>query len=135
MKNRWTYVLSICLLFAGLALQAQTVSGKVVDAADGSPLIGVNILVKGSTSGTVTDLDGNFTVKASPEDVLIFSYTGYLDQEVQVGNQSQLNISMEAGSELLDEVIVVGYGSQKKGDVTVAISSVSSEELEVAPIT
>lgn len=109
------------------------VSGKVTDE-DGEALVGVSILVKGTTQGTVTELDGGFTIEVAENSTLVFSYTGYLTQEVEVGNRTAINITMAANSKLLDEVVVVGYGSQKKVNLTGAVSSITSEELAQRPI-
>jgi len=109
------------------------VSGKVTDE-DGEALVGVSILVKGTTQGTVTELDGGFTIEVAENSTLVFSYTGYLTQEVEVGNRTSINITMAANSKLLDEVVVVGYGSQKKVNLTGAVASITSEELAQRPI-
>lgn len=117
------------LLFAATAINAQdlTVTGKVSDNS-GEPLIGVNIVVKGTTTGTTSDIDGNYSIKASATDMLVFSYIGYATKEVAVNGQTSLNIAMESDSEILDEVVVVGYGSQKKSDLTGAVSVVNVED-------
>ncbi|MCP9235839.1 TonB-dependent receptor [Lewinella sp. JB7] len=117
---------------AGLKAQSLTVTGTVEDA-DG-PLIGVSIMKKGTSSGTVTDLDGGFTIQAEPEDILVFSYIGYGTLEVPVGDQRQLQITMDTDANQLDEIVVVGYGSQKKSDLTGAVSQVSGTELGKFPV-
>ncbi len=111
---------ALMLLFSAYAM-AQ-VSGKVTDT-EGEALIGVNILIKGTSSGTITDFDGNYELDAPAAATLVFSYTGYADQEVLVGNQTSINVSMATDSELLDEVVVVGYGVQKKSDLTGSVAS------------
>ncbi len=115
--------------------QAQrTVTGKVT-SEEGESLIGVNILIKGTSTGTITDIDGNYSLNVpSEESVLVFSYTGFGSQEVQVGNQSVINVTLSEGSELLEEVVVVGYGTQRRGDVTAAISSVDGEDIQQLPV-
>ncbi len=138
MKKRITIpILVSALLLCTSALFAQrTVSGKVTASSDNTSLIGVNILVKGTTKGTVTDFDGNFSIEVdSEEDVLVFSYTGFSTLEVVVGNQTQIDVNLAESAELMDEVVVVGYGTQRRGDVTTAISSVDKEELEQSTIT
>lgn len=127
------------LLLAGLLLLATafTVAAQnarhpvngVVTSAAGEPLIGVNVLIKGSTSGTVTDLDGRFNVDAENTDVLVISYTGYLSQEITVGNRTSLEVLLEENVTQLDEVVVIGYGTQKKSDLTGAVSSISGDKL------
>ncbi|MDP4711765.1 MAG: TonB-dependent receptor [Saprospiraceae bacterium] len=104
------------------------ISGSVSSSA-GEALIGVNIVVRGTSTGTVTDENGRFSLTASPSDVLYFSYTGYTSVEVTVGSQSVINVTLEENVEILDEVVVVGYGTQRKEDLTGAVSVVNTEEL------
>ncbi len=104
------------------------VSGKVYDT-NGIPIIGANVVEKGTTNGTITDLDGNFTLTVSEKSKLIISYIGYAPNELVVGNQLNINIKLKEDTEILEEVVVVGYGTQKKSDVTTAVASVSSENL------
>lgn len=107
------------------------ISGEVTDALNGEPLIGVNVVVKGTNIGTVTDFDGKFSVDAPGTDaVLIFSYVGYLSQEVAVGEQTTLRVAMEPGQTQLEELIVVGYGTQKKVNLTGAVEAVGAEVFE-----
>ena len=107
----------------------KTISGTVRDEA-GEGLPGVNVLVKNTTIGTVTDIDGNYSISA-PDDAqtLVFSSVGYLSQEVTIGSQSTINVAMEPDIKSLEEVVVVGYGTQRKSDLTGAVSTVESEEL------
>lgn len=113
---------------------AFNVEGRIVDQ-NGEPLIGVNIQVKGTNKGTSTDLDGNFTLEDIDENaVLVVSYIGYVTQEMSVGGNSNISIVMESDSQLLDEVVVVGYGTQKKANLTGSVASISSERLENKPL-
>lgn len=114
----------------------RTVSGNVVDET-GLPVIGVNVKVKGTTIGAITDLDGNFTLKGVPQNaVLVVSYVGYKEQEIKVGTQSQLSIKLQEDTELIDEVVVVGYAAQKKVNLTGSVSSVNMADIaEKRPIT
>lgn len=139
-KNRWKSLLkSRKILFALMAMlfsfsafaQQLTVTGQVLDAQK-EPLIGVSVLEKGTSNGTITDLDGNFTLNVSPDGMLVFSYVGYKTQELKASRQMQ--ITLEEDSEVLDEVVVIGYGSVKRRDVTTAISSVSTKDLDQRPI-
>jgi TonB-linked SusC/RagA family outer membrane protein len=118
------------------ALQLKTqfpVSGKVVDE-NGEPLIGVNILIKGTSQGTITDLDGSFSLELSDgNEVLVFSYTGYEALEVPVNNQTELQVTLSESSTTLNEIVVVGYGTMKKSDLTGAVSSISSKDLSESP--
>jgi len=110
--------------------QEVTLRGTVTDDM-GEPIIGVNIVVPGSTIGTVTDVNGNYSMILPRGSALRFFYIGYVDQEFTITNQSTLNVQLLEDTELLDELIVVGYGVQRKSVVTAAISQVSAEELNV----
>lgn len=115
------------------AFAQKTVSGVVTDAGNGDALIGANILVKGTDNGTITDIDGSYSLRAKEGDVLVFSYAGYADQEVTIGASNSYNVSM-SGGKLLDEVVVVGYGSQKTKEITSAVVSVGREDFNKGPI-
>ncbi len=106
-----------------------TITGTVTGAADGQPLIGVNVLIKGTSTGTVTDLDGNYSLEANENDVLVFSYTGFKDVEMTVGAQTIINLTMSESAELLDEVVVVGYGTRKKSHNTGAIAQIGGDDV------
>ena len=109
--------------------QGKKVTGIVVDAT-GEPVIGANVVVKGTTNGTITDFDGNYTIEGvSASDVLVFSYIGYLSQEITVGNQAAINVTLSEDSQALDEVVVVGYGVMRKSDVTGSIGVAKGDEL------
>lgn len=111
--------------------QISSVSGKVTDKSNGAPLPGVNIVVKGTTNGTISDAEGTYNLTVQSDDpVLVFSSIGYLTQEVAVGNQAEINVQMAEDIASLEEVVVIGYGTQKKSNITGAIASVSGEELE-----
>ena len=110
--------------------QAQNVTGKVADA-DSGPIPGVNIIVKGTTLGTTTDANGEYAINVEGESkVLVFSFIGYVSQEVPVNNQSVIDISLEADLQVLEEVVVVGYGTLQKRDLTGAVSNVKASQLE-----
>ena len=109
--------------------QGKKVTGVVVDGT-GEPVIGANVVVKGTTNGTITDFDGNYTIEGVPADgVLVISYIGYLSQEIPVGNQSAINVTLKEDTQTLDEVVVVGYGTMRKSDVTGSISTAKGEEM------
>ncbi|MBX2876117.1 MAG: carboxypeptidase-like regulatory domain-containing protein, partial [Saprospiraceae bacterium] len=118
-------------LALGTFLSAQ-IQGKVTDAETGEPLIGASVLVQGTSSGTVTDLDGNFSVAAKPGDLLEVSYTGYSTQELEVGSQSVIDIQLSVGV-ALGEVIVTGYSVESKRQTTGAVSIVKSADLKAIP--
>ena len=114
--------------------QGRQVNGTVKDAA-GEPMIGVNVLVKGTTNGTITDFDGNFSLSGVKDnDVLSVTYIGYITQEVKVGNQKTINVVLKEDTETLDEVVVIGYGTVKKRDLTGSVASVSNEALVANPV-
>ena len=94
--------------------QSSTVSGVVTSATDGEPLIGVSVQVKDTGTGSITDIDGKYSVKASKGQVLVFSYVGFVTQEIEVGNNPVVNVVLKEDTETLDEVVVIGYGVQKK---------------------
>ena len=121
--------LAVLLVFGTLVSFAQqTVSGKVTSSDDGSGIPGVNILEKGSSNGTVSDSDGNFRISVGANATLVFSFVGYQAQEVAVGSQSTVNVSMQSDVTALSEVVVVGYGTQEKKEITSAVTSIKSED-------
>ncbi|WP_083925144.1 TonB-dependent receptor [Flexithrix dorotheae] len=113
----------------------QTLVKGSVTADDGEVLPGVSILIKGTSTGTTTDFNGNYSLNVNEGATLVFSYIGFVDQEVEVGSQSVINVQLEADLETLEEVVVVGYGTQEKKDVTGAIGTVSTEDFEAQPVT
>ncbi len=131
--TKWSFSLFLVIGLTASAVAQKMVSGIVKDAANGDALIGANVLVKGSGTGTITDIDGTYSLKASEGDVLVFSYAGYTDQEVAVGTSSTINISLSAGK-LLDEVVVVGYGTQKSKEVTGSVVSVKREDFNAGNV-
>lgn len=110
--------------------QTGNISGTIIDQ-NGEPLIGVNVTIKGASSGAITDLDGRFRVQASVGATLIVSYVGYETQEITVRNTSPLNITLKEDAKTLDEVVVIGYGTSRKKDITGSVSSVKAEDLNV----
>ncbi len=115
-------------------IQAIEVTGQVTDDRTGEALIGVTVLAKGTSVGTVSDINGNYKINVDPNSVLVFSYTGMVTQEVAIDNRSVINIAMATNSALIDEVVVIGYGSRKKSDLTGSVSSINSEELTAFPV-
>lgn len=108
--------------------QAKTVTGTVTDVS-GEPIIGANIRIKGTTTGTITDIDGNFSIKAEPQSVIEVSYIGYLTQETVINNQKSIRFLLKEDTKTLDEVVVIGYGVQKKADLTGSVANINTEEL------
>ena len=111
---------------------SRIIKGTILDAT-GMPVIGTNVMVKGTTNGTITDMDGKFSLEVDKNAILVVSYIGYANQEIKVGNQNTLSITMKEDAEALDELVVVGYGVQKKVSVTGAISSMRGDDLLKTP--
>jgi TonB-linked SusC/RagA family outer membrane protein len=129
-------ILSFCLFFALFSTQAaaqQQVAGKVTDSR-GEPLPGVNIVIKNTSSGTVSGVDGSYALKADENSILSFSYIGYVPAEVSVNGRTKIDVSMKEDLQNLDEVVVVGYGTVKKSDLTGSVSSITSTELKATPV-
>lgn len=127
-KKEWLIAL-VMLLFSVNQMSAQDkeIKGVITSAQDKLPLPGVNIMIKGTKTATTTGFDGEYSIKASPNDVLVFSFLGYQKQEVTVGAQTTVNVTLGEDINKLNEIVVVGYGTQKKGDLTGSISVVNVE--------
>ncbi len=125
---------AILMFTVNLIFAQVTITGKVIESSTGEALPGANIVIAGSNIGTQTDIEGNFTISAKKGDVLIVSYIGYFDHELVVGDKTKYQITLFEDTNKLDEVIITGYGSQKKSVVTGAISSIKSKEIEDMPI-
>lgn len=138
-------ILTLAMVFGTQVLQAKktnsnnlsvfqtTISGTVTDA-DGAPLPGANVVVKGTTNGTQTDFDGNYTIDAASDAVLVFSYIGFASQEVPVNGQTSISVQMAEDANQLDEVVIVGYQAQTRGDLTGAVASVDFTEAAKQPL-
>lgn len=133
-KRIITLLFFILMSCAAVFAQTHVVKGKVVNK-NSEPLIGVSVAIKGTTEGTITDLDGNFTISASTNTILEFSYIGYEKQGINVGNQRNINITLVESSITLDQVVVIGYGTTKKQDLTGSVSSIGSEQIAKMPVT
>ena len=126
------FVLLVCL--TSMSANAQNmISGKITDGV-GEALIGVSVTIQGTTNGTVTDIDGNFSLQAPSDAVLDVSYIGFKTQSIPVDGRTTLDVTLLVDSEVLDEVVVIGYGSVKKSDVTGSVSSVKAEEIQAFPV-
>lgn len=126
-RLRWLLSLMILISFSSFA-QDHLVSGLVTSAATGEPIPGVNVIEKGTTNGVVTDFDGQYSLKVSPEAVLVFSYLGFATREIEVNNQNKIDVSMAENMQALEDVVVIGYGTKKKSDLTGSVSVVEAEE-------
>lgn len=122
----------IFLLLTGSAQTPDLVSGVVTDAS--GPVAGVAVIVKGTSTGTSTDLNGAYSIRASQSDVLVYSFLGYKTQEIAVQSRNRIDVRLESDAQMVDEVVVVGYGVQKKSLVTGAISSVKGTDLETTGV-
>ncbi len=122
------YLLTLfCLCVSMIALaQQKTITGTVIDA-NNEPVIGASVLEKGTSNGTITNLDGEYSLSVSAGATLVFSYIGYKTQEVSIGNKTTIKITLVEDSEQWDEVVVVGYGVQKKSNITGSVASVKPE--------
>jgi len=131
MKSKLSKILFGFLLLSALiaAAQEKEISGYVTDANSLS-LPGVTVAIKNTTLGTQTDFDGKFSIKAAPDDILVFTFLGYKTQEIKAGSQSNLTVQLLDESVGLDEIVIVAYGTQKQRAVVGAIGKVSSEVLE-----
>jgi iron complex outermembrane receptor protein len=139
LKKFFTSTVMLVLLFIwGISTamaQSGTVQGTIVDASDGSPLPGATVLVKGTTNGTVTDMNGKYSIQVKGNATLVFSYVGYISQEVVVQPNTTVNIKLEPTAANLNELVVIGYGTVKKSDATGSVSVVSSKDFNRGNIT
>ena len=133
-KNLWCVVCLMLLLPALVCAQTITVRGSVTDALTGEPLIGATVSAKGTSTGTVTDIDGNFQLELTERKTLTVSYVGYQSKDVAVKSAANLKITLEPDAKAVDEVVVVAYGQQKKVTVTGAITNISGNELLKSPV-
>ena len=124
----------ILMLFSVSVMQAQnrTVKGTVTDV-QGEPIIGANVLVKNTTNGTITDFDGNFTLNANKGDIVVISFIGYKTQELPAA--AMMNVILKDDSEMLDDVVVIGYGSVKKSDLSGSVVAIKAEEMNKGAVT
>ena len=128
LNMRINLVLALVLCISTTVSAQNKVSGEIVDEATGDALIGATVLVKGTTTGTITDLDGSYTIDANEDDILVISFTGYDEIEIPIGTQTSLDVRLTAGV-LVDEVVVTGYGTRKKSHNTGAIAQVKGNEI------
>ena len=126
--------LAIFCLSLSFTVHAQTnVQGRVIDEA-GKPVQSASVTIKGTTRGTTTSENGSFTISATPKDVLVISFVGFANKEIKVGDQTNITVSLSPVSSQFEEVIVIGYGTQKHTSVTGAISTVNSKTLNEIPV-
>lgn len=134
LKRSFGLFVLCCLLPLSAMAQQVSVKGTVTDQ-NGDPLMGAGVVVKSTTTGVVTDFDGNYQISVNSDAVLVFSSLGYLDQEVPVSGRAVINVTMEVDSELVEEAVVIGYGTARRSDVTGSIASMGGDELRSIPST
>lgn len=125
---------SMLLITVSAYAQNRVITGKIVDN-NGEPVAGANVIIKGTSEGTMSDIDGNFTLSVPNKAVLHVSFIGYIEQEVAVAGKNTLNILLKEDNKMLEEVVAIGYGTAKKGSLTGAVAKVSSEKLAERPVT
>lgn len=133
-SHRVIFLITLFYSMISYGQSTLSLSGNVLDNKTREPLIGVSVVVKGTSNGTITNLDGKFFIQTTPNATLVFSYMGYASKEINIGNHKELTVMLEEKSESLDEVVVIGYGVQKKSDITGAISSVSGKDINNVPV-
>ncbi|HRP32166.1 MAG TPA: carboxypeptidase-like regulatory domain-containing protein, partial [Agriterribacter sp.] len=133
MRKIFSLLIAALFVMQGFS-QQHTVTGVVTDAGTASGLPGVTVAVKGTTTSTQTDENGKFSINAGTGKVLVFSFVGYETREATIGGKNVVNISLSAGAMGLDEVVVVGYGSQVKRNVTGAVQNIDAKEIKDIPV-
>ncbi|MCC5921589.1 MAG: TonB-dependent receptor [Cyclobacteriaceae bacterium] len=142
MRHAGLLRLTLILLFSvaifwsqNIYAQERTVSGKVISFEDDEPLPGVNVKIKGTGAGTVTDINGEFSISVAESDVLVFSFIGFTKEEVSVGSRSVIDVTLAPDIKSLSEVVVIGYGTQRKSDITGSLTQVTSENFNPGQVT
>ena len=136
-KNARQLFMSLLMMFAitAFAQAQQTITGTVTDAKDGTTLVGATVQVKGTTRGTITDTQGNYSIEVAQGETLVYSFIGYNKQEVLVQDQNTINIALQPKTETLGEVVVIGYGTEKKDDATGSVTAIDSKDFNEGAIT
>ncbi|MEN8158002.1 MAG: SusC/RagA family TonB-linked outer membrane protein, partial [Bacteroidota bacterium] len=126
--------LSLCITTLGIYAQ-NTITGRVTQAGDETPLPGVSVVAAGTTIGTITDFEGDYSINVPASvEILRFTFVGLQTEEIAIGSQTEINVAMVPSTEALDEVVVVGYGSKRKGSITGSVVTVSSDQIEQIPV-
>ncbi len=124
------FAFALFFLSTSLSVAQRTITGRITDEASGEPLPGVNVIIKNTNRGTASDVDGKYSIEVSPQDeFLVFSFVGYQEKEVEIDNRTEINVALTPKVQEMEEIVVVGYGTVKKSDLTGSVSSVKSEEL------
>lgn len=133
--KKLTFIVCVFMLtFQIVNAQTKQISGMVTSGDDGMGIPGVSVVIKGTTSGTSTDIDGKYTLSAQSSDILLCSFVGMVSQEITIGNQIIINVILELETIGMDEVVVIAYGSQRKRDLTGSVAGIKAEQLENVPI-
>ena len=132
--KKMTMLLAMLLVAFSAFAQSIKVTGNVIDTQTKEPLLGVTVIQKGTTNGVITDIDGNFTISVPSSSTLSFTYMGYTKQDVNVGGRTKIKVELSPNTKMLDEFVVIGYGIQKKSDVTGSISSINGKDLNSQPV-
>src|SRR6478736_810306 len=133
MPHRLSIICFLVMMCVSASAQ-RAVQGTVTSAEDGQPIPGVNVIVEGTSTGTATDVEGKYSLQlAEGQNMLHFSFVGYATQTVTVGDRSQVDVQLASDTQTLEEVVVIGYGVQKKSDLTGAVASVSGSDLSKIP--
>ena len=128
-----SFLVGLCTVAFIHASAQQTISGLVISAEDGQPLIGVTVQISGTTTGTITDIDGRYSIASQSDDLLVFSYVGFESLEIPVNGRTILDVELKTNVTLMDEIVVVGYGKQKEKDLTSAITTVKTDQILRTP--
>src|SRR5690606_23829245 len=134
-KRLLTFLMGLIMITVQAVAQQTEITGTVISVDDGSPLPGVSVKVKGTSQGTSTNANGKYTIRVDRGAVLVFSFIGSATQEKAVGANSVIDVKLGTDSKSLDEVVVVGYGTQKRANLTGAVSTVDTEVLQSRPVT
>ena len=124
------FALPLMSFFGSATLSAKTVTGVVTSATDNEPLIGVTVKVEGSSTGTITDFDGKYSINANPGQTIVFSYIGFVSKSVKVGAANTINVQLQEDSKSLEEVVVIGYGTMKIKLVTGATTQLKGDDIQ-----
>ena len=135
-KEKFSTIYVVLILFLSMSVssygQEKTITGTVVSEADNVPLPGASVIIKGTTEGTQTDFDGNYSIETNIGDFLVFSYLGFNSQEITVSNETTINVALQENTAMLDEVVVTGYGSQTRATLTTSVSKLDTEILQTS---
>ena len=134
MKKLLFVIFCLCLSAWGIQAQTRVIKGSVIAKTDKAPLPGVTIFDQNTKNGVATDVDGKFSLKVSKGDTLVISFIGFKTQRIKIDQQKELNVVLEEEVQMIDDVVVVGYGTRRKGTITGSVNTVSARKLEMIPV-